>query len=68
MSNEELGIRVLNFYNFVFCQGWEGGICWHENEFHVTITCNGNIYSYGEASTLTLALDECLTGLRNGGF
>jgi hypothetical protein len=68
MSNEQLGMRVLNFYNFIYSQGWEGGICWHQNAFHVTITCDGNIYSYGEEPTLTAALDSCIEGLRNGGF
>lgn len=64
----ELGFRLLQFFNFVFKQGWEGGICWHEKEFHVTITGGGNIYSYGQAPTLTAALDECLTGLKKVGF
>lgn len=64
----ELGIRILNFYNFIFVQGWEGSICWHENEFHVTITCNGKIYAYGQKHKLSESLDECLNGLKKGGF
>lgn len=64
----ELGLRLLQFFNFVFVQGWEGGICWHEKEFHVTITGDGNIYSYGQQPTLSAALDECLSGLKKVGF
>lgn len=64
----ELGLRILQFFNFVYNQGWEGGICWHEKEFHITITCKGNIYSYGQAPTLTAALNECLEGLKKVGF
>lgn len=66
--NEELGLRILNFFNFIYSQGWEGGICWHENEFHVTVTCNGNIYAYGQEKTLTASLDEVLKDLQNVGI
>lgn len=64
----ELGIRILKFFNFIYNQKWQGGICWFEDEFHVTVTCGGNIYSYGQAPTLTAALNECLEGLRKGGI
>jgi len=42
--------------------GWDGSVCWYENEFHVTVTCQGKIYSHGQAKTLTAALDECSNG------
>jgi hypothetical protein len=65
--NEQLGLRILNFFNFIYSKSWEGSICWHENEFHVTVTSGGNIYAYGQRPTLTEALDEVLSDLRKGG-
>jgi len=66
--NEELGLRILNFFNFIYSQGWEGSICWFEDEFHVTVTCNGNIYAYGQEPTLTASLDEVLKDLQKVGI
>jgi len=64
----ELGNRILEFFNFVYTQGFEAGICWHENEFHVTVTKDGNIYGVGQKSTLTAALDECADGFKRVGM
>jgi len=66
--NEQLGMRILNFFNFVYSQGWQGSICWFENEFHVTISCDGNIYAYGQQLKLSDSLDECLQALQNVGI
>ena len=66
--NEQLGLRILNFFNFIYSQGWEGSICWFENEFHVTVTCDGKIYAYGQEKTLTSSLDEVLKDLQRVGI
>lgn len=67
---KELAQRILNFYEFLYNNNLEGGITWHENEWHVTI--NGkqphSIFSYGQQKTLTLAMDECIQGLKKAGF
>lgn len=64
----ELAKRMLDFYQFVYAQGFEGAICWFENAYHITVSKDGKIYSYGEENTLTLALNSCLDGLQKGGF
>lgn len=63
-----LGNRILDFFNFCYKQGWECGIVWFENEFHVNVNCNGKVYSSGQAPTLTAALDECANGLQKVGI
>lgn len=53
----DLNKTVLNFFNFIYCNGFEGSICWFENEFHVITSRHGHIVAYGQAATLTKAID-----------
>ena len=64
----ELGNRILNFFNFIYSKGWEGSICWFQNEFHVTVTHGGKTYAYNQFPTLTQALDETLKDLQKVGI
>ena len=64
----ELGLRILKFFDFIYRQKWEGSIAYHDGEFHVIVTHDGPIYSYGQAPTLTGALNECLSGFEKVGF
>lgn len=66
----ELAERILKFYDFIYRNNLEGGITWHENEFHVTINGKAphSIFSYGLKPTLTAAMDECIEGLKKAGF
>lgn len=64
----DLGTRILMFFEFCFNQGWEGGIAYHEKQFFVTITNDGNIYAIGQNDRLGLALDECVEALKKAGF
>lgn len=66
--NNELGKRILQFFNFCFISGFECGITWYEKEFYVNVSKDGNIYSCGQAATLTDAMDECAAGLQKGGM
>jgi len=63
-----IGDRILEFFNFCFINNLEHGICYFENEYHVTVSRDGKIYSYGQQKTLTAAMDECGQGLAKGGF
>lgn len=64
----DLEKRVMAFYRFIYSNSFDGGIVWFENEFHVTVSKEGKIYSGGQAFKLEEALNECLKGLQKVGF
>ena len=64
----ELGLRILQFFNFCYVNKLECGISFFENEYHVNATKDGNIYSHGQAKRLTDALNQCSQGFKNVGF
>ena len=68
MDYNQLGIRILNFFEFCHKNCFEHGICFYENEYYVNVSKDGKIYSSGQAKTLTEAMDECATGLQKGGM
>ena len=65
----DLGLRILKLFDFCYRNNLHCGVCWYENEFHVTINNkNGNIYSYGQALKLTDALNLCCNDLNKVGW
>lgn len=64
----DLVFRLLTFFDFCYRNNFDYGVCFFENEFHVTVTFNGNIISSGQQKTLTLALDECGNGFNKVGM
>lgn len=66
---EQLGIRILTFYDFLFRNNLDGSICYHEGQFHVIVNDRqSHIYSIGENPRLTLAMDECSMDLAKVGM
>jgi len=63
-----IGLRILRLFNFCYNNKLDCSICWHEGAFHVYVSQDGNVYSSGEQSSLTGALDECASGFLKVGW